>query len=297
MFRFRLWLGIFVWWMVVFYNIERVTEPVNIASFVYVLAPLAAGLMILLPRLFKRPTSFFIIFIVLVLVVFFALKMIFGYEILGSNFAITVTEVASILITLFLTRQISFTVWDFEDTVANLTFRQIGLPPRLYETTDTEDLYREVKRSRRFKHPLSLLVVRPDFDLSEIQINRLLLDIQKTFASRYIQARLARLLSEDLRDTDLIVVQDDEFVILLPETEAAGGNLVKERLERTAREKLGIRLRVGQAAFPETAVTLNGLLEVAGRSLESSQPVGDGPASGSGSDLPRTEQTVTGSSS
>ena len=46
---------------------------------------------------------------------------------------------------------------------------------------------------------------------------RVLLELQKSIATRFIQARLAKLLSEELRDCDLIAQHGERFVVLLPE--------------------------------------------------------------------------------
>jgi GGDEF domain-containing protein len=274
MLKLRIWLGVLIWWLFLFYNVERINEPINIASFVYVLTPVAAGALILLPRVFGRVSVAFAI--LPTLVVYFALKVLLRYPIFNSALPVTITEVVSISITLLLVKQVGTIVWDFEDTIAKLTFRQIGLPPRLYETTDTEDLYREVKRSRRFRHPLTLLVVRPDFDPAKVELNRVLLELRESMAPRYVQARLAKLFSEELRDSDLLVVEEDEFIILLPETTEVEAERMATRLQRQVATELDIDLQVGMAGFPDRAVTLRGLVDAATDALMGRAPASQG---------------------
>jgi len=265
MLKLRLWLGVLVWWLFIFYNIERINEPINIASFVYVLVPVAAGAVMLAPQMFRKLRL--ILLIAPTLIVYFILKLLFNYQLVGPALPLTIMEIVCILVTLFLVRQVGYVVWDFEDTIANITFRQVGLPPRLYETTTTEDLYREVKRSRRFRHPLSLVVIRSDFDPESVRLNRILLEFQQTLATRYLQARLARMLSEELRDYDLIAWERDSFVVLLPETTPEDASRVAQRISKQAEKALSLRLKMGIAGFPEEAVTLTGLIDAASSKL------------------------------
>jgi GGDEF domain-containing protein len=162
---------------------------------------------------------------------------------------------------LMLTRQVVYIVRDFEDTVAKLTFRQIGLPPRLLGSVDTEDLYREVKRSRRFQHPLSMAVIEPDVDPKTVELNAILDDLRKSIAMRFVQARLAKLLSEELRDCDLIAQHGDGFAVLLPEMTADETRRVAELLRAEAQNRLGMDLNIGVSSFPDAALTLGGLID------------------------------------
>ncbi|MCC6904765.1 MAG: hypothetical protein IT326_02915 [Anaerolineae bacterium] len=268
MYKLRIWLSVLIAWLVLFYNIERVTEPLNIASFVYVFVPVTAGIVLLVPRVSKR--TYLIAYIIFILLIYVVLKFIFPRP--SSLFiSAAIIEVVSIIFTVVLVKQVGNFLWDFEDTIENLTFHQIGLPPRLYETTETEDLYREVKRSRRFRHSLSLLVLRPQFDPRSIQLNRVMVELQKTMAERYIQARVAKLLSDTLRDIDLVVVSGQEYIVMLPETDAEEAQKTSVRLQRAVTEELGIDVAVGSAAFPQEAVTLRGLIETATTALDPSR--------------------------
>ena len=61
MLRLRLWLAIYTFWLLLFYNIERFDETINIASFIYLLIPFSVVLILLFPRLLigKRSGSAF----------------------------------------------------------------------------------------------------------------------------------------------------------------------------------------------------------------------------------------------
>lgn len=261
MLRLRSGIGVLALWFFIFFNIERF-DAVNIASFVYLLVPISTGLLLLVPQWFAN--NRLLLLMVPVLITYFALKVYFSYPIYGGTaLATTITEVVSIILSLLLVRQIMYIVLDFEDTIAKLTFRQIGVPPRLLHSVDTEELYREVKRSRRFQHPLSMLIVEPDFDPKSIQLNAILEDLKASIASRFIQARLAKLLSEELRDSDLIAQHGDGFAVLLPETAPEDAERIISVIRSEAQTRLGMDLNIGASSFPEGALTLGGLLDAA----------------------------------
>jgi hypothetical protein len=266
MLRLRFWLMVLIAYLFLLFNIERINESINIASFVYVLVTFAAGLTLLLWRFSTRIPILGLI--APYYVIFFVLKVLLDYQIGGENLPITVLEMLSILITILIVRQISLGMWDFEETMLDLTIRQIGLPPRMYETTETEELYREIKRSRRFQNPLTLLVMKPRLDPSSIELSRTLIELQKTMATRYLQARLAKMLSETLRDYDLVATMNDDFVILLPEATTKDAEIVIDKICRDAQEQLNVEISFGATQFPEGGVTLMGLIATAEDNLK-----------------------------
>jgi hypothetical protein len=264
MLRLRTGIVVLGLWFFLFYNVERLNS-INIAGFVYLLVPASIALLLLAPRKFSKDRLIYLV--VPVLLVYFALKLGFRYPIFGAGLPITVTEVCSIVISLLLARKLAYIVLEFEETVAKLTFRHIGLPPRLYESVDTEELYREVKRCRRFQHPLVMLLVEPEADPEQVEINRLLRELQESMAARYVQARLAKLLSEELRDCDLIAQHGKGFAVLLPEMTPDEADKFAQTVCSEASDQLGMDLRVGMGSFPDSALTLGGLLDAAAEDL------------------------------
>lgn len=261
MYKLRFWLSLLIIWLFFFYNIERINEPINIASFVYLLVPIAGSLMLLIPRLFKRVgiAGYFTI----VLLVYLGIKIALHYELVAQSLPITITEIFSIFVSLFLFRKVADLMWDFEDTIANITFQQIGLPPRVYETAETEDLYREIKRCRRFRRPLTMVVAKAVFTPSEYKLNQVMEELRETMVARYVQAGVAKLLSDELSDSDLMVVENESFTILLPETQEEEALRRIRWLQKQATAELDIELHIGVAGFPEKAVTLRGLIDAA----------------------------------
>ena len=266
MLKLRTQMSFFTIWLLLFFNIERLVEMINIASFVYIFVPLVATLILFAPSLIQSIDKKWLLLSCIIL--FFIIKHLAGYQILGKNLPITITEIFSIYISCYLANNLSLRIREFEDMVATLTFQQIGLPPKLYESTDTEDLYREVKRCRRFGHPLSLMIVKPSYDKEQMKSSQIIKEIQSAFASRYVQVRLTKLYSEKLRDTDLIVINDDDIIILLPETSEKDASIVLDNIKEKALAELNIDVVCGLSSFPNHSVTLNGLLSFAGKDIE-----------------------------
>lgn len=259
--KLRAWLAILLLWLFVFYNLERAVDTIHISGLVYIFVLLASGALALVPRIFRRIPLFY--YLVFLIIIYLAVQAVRGHDIIDDAFPATAIELASIIISLFLVKQVAKIIWDIEGTIENLTFQQIGIAPRLYESTDSEDLYREIKRSRRFRHHMTVFVIRPSYDQDKVKLSRIMEELQKTMVQRYVHARLARSLSDTLRDTDLIVVENNDFIIMLPETTMEEADTVMKFITKTVEDDLAIDLQVGVAGFPDEAVTLSGLIDTA----------------------------------
>lgn len=266
MLRLRTLITLFFVWLIFFFNIERLAEMVNLASFVYVYVPLVGCLIIFWPKGIQAIGLR--MFLVLTLAGFLILKSVLGYEILGSALPLTVTEIFALKVTIYLSNRISHYAGDVEETILNLTFQQVGLSPRLYDSVDTEDLYREVKRCRRFQHPLAMMVIQPEVNSDSLPYSKLLQEMQAVFLSRYVQARVAKLFSDKLRDTDLVVIKNNGLIALLPETAPGDAEELLKKMSVLASRELNIKLNFGLSTFPENSVTLTGLLDYATSDLE-----------------------------
>jgi diguanylate cyclase (GGDEF)-like protein len=138
---------------------------------------------------------------------------------------------------------------------------------RAFRTT----LQSELRRARRYEQKVAVVVL----DLDEFSA-------VNARAGELVGDRLLReaaiLLSNNVRDIDLAArLGEDEFALLLPETDRNGGLLVAERARReierffAAREvdgrPAGLTLSCGVASYPEDASTAERLLEAAAQAL------------------------------
>jgi GGDEF domain-containing protein len=264
--KLKIWLIGLLLWLFFIYNIERFSEPINLASFVYVFMIICALAIILLPRLQRMP---FYLPTLLALPIFFLLKTIFGYEIAGKNLPITITEICSIGITIFLTEQVWRGMDRLNKVVSNLTIGELNKGSYHFEIGQGQ-IYREIRRARHYKRPAALLSISVSEKSLNLALEKLVQDAQQRIIQDYVAARIAKFLVEELQDTDVVAQRDDHFITLLPETTRDDVSDIVKRLQSSARQKLGLDLKIGKSTFPDQAVTFERLLEQAEEDMANS---------------------------
>lgn len=272
MIRSQFWLLSLTSWLFLLYNIERLSKPINLASFVYVYVIFCANLVILFPALRRMAT--YKLFL-LALPPFFILKVYFDYEIAGTSLPLTVTEICAIGVTIFLTQKVTSYLEEFREVISRLT---IG---RLEEGTHTFEegqghIYREVRRARLYKRPAALLAIAVDAGDADVEINRFVKEAQNEIIRRYIAARTANLLVKELKDSDVITKRNDHFIVLLPESDREVAEETVERLSVGIKKSLGLSSRIGFSTFPDEAVTFESLLVQAETTLNETPMGTDG---------------------
>jgi diguanylate cyclase (GGDEF)-like protein len=139
-----------------------------------------------------------------------------------------------------------------------------------------ESLRREVERAGRFGRMLAVLVL----DLDHFK------DVNDTYghvAGDAVLAEFARRIRLGLREVDFAFRHGgEEFVVLLPETDAYGGAIVAERLGAAVRgrpvpvdgEQIPISVSIGVAVFPEHGDTSQRVLRAADEALYEAKKAG-----------------------
>lgn len=277
----RQWLAALLIWLFFFYNIERISEPINIATFVYVFI-IACAIAILLIRKITHVRLYWLFFISIFPYLF--LKWWFHYGILGSHLPITVTEICAIGLTILITGQVVRLINEMGEAVSSLTINELLKGSYPFESGQSQ-IYREIRRARQRQHSTSLLSVSVSKQSLKANLNRFIHDFEQEIVKRYVYARVGNLLLEGLKNTDIVVQRNDHFVILLPETGKPDSISVINRLKFKASKDLGITLKIGAASFPEEATTFELLLETAEGNMDEvlveneAQPVTLEPAS------------------
>lgn len=246
-------------WFFFLYNIERINEPINLASFVYVFALLCC-----MAILFFRPLNrvrFYWLFLIS-LPVYFFLKIIYRHKLLGLNLPLTITEIAAIGLTIFLSSQLARQLDEIGDAISNLFLKPLTKGIHQFETSQSQ-IYREIRRARQNQKEVTLLAVKIGEHSLQFNLNRFLRDFENEIIHSYINARVGKIFVEKLHITDIVAQRDAHFVILLPETGIENTDKIISRLQSNAMDKLGISLQVGAATFPEEATTFEELLECA----------------------------------
>jgi diguanylate cyclase (GGDEF)-like protein len=145
-----------------------------------------------------------------------------------------------------------------------------------------ESLRREVERASRFSHQLTVIAL----DLDRFK------DVNDRYghaAGDAVLAEFARRLRAEIREVDLAFRQGgEEFVLLLPETDAGGGMVVAERvgaatartpvLARSARSarpaRIPFTVSIGIAVYPDHGTTGDAVLEAADEALYQAKAAG-----------------------
>ncbi|MET8147059.1 diguanylate cyclase [Actinoplanes sp. NPDC049668] len=149
-----------------------------------------------------------------------------------------------------------------------------------------ESLRREVERASRFGRMLTVLVL----DLDHFK------DVNDTYghaAGDTVLGEFARRIRIGLREVDVAFRQGgEEFVVLLPETDAYGGVIVAERLGAAVREipvpidprrqdisgqpvdRVAISVSIGIAVYPEHGTTAQQVLDAADDALYAAKNAG-----------------------
>lgn len=253
-------------WFFSLYNIERLAEPINIASFVYVFVAFCALLITLLPRLQRMPAYWLY---GSALLVFVGLKYELGYGFLGQDLPLTVTEICVIGVTMFLATQIGQRLEDLRTVVTNLTIGQAGAGTQPFVEGQGQ-IYREIRRARRHQRPVTLLSIGIAEDTTgvsaerfsrDVPLRRFITEIEQELVEKYTQTRVAEVLVDHFEDSAVITQRNDHFVTLLPETNQDDAAELVSKLQKTITEKMGLQLKVGISTFPDEAVTFENLLE------------------------------------
>jgi GGDEF domain-containing protein len=139
-------------------------------------------------------------------------------------------------------------------------------PNRSVDSFSAEDrIQAEFTRSRRYHHPLSLLVLRLD-KVSEQSAWEHIEPLQRDMLRRFATAKVSQIISDLSRQTDIIVSdRGGQFVIVCPETDAQDLAAFAERIRKATAEKLKSTLAWGVATFPDEALTYEDLLQTARR--------------------------------
>lgn len=280
---FKLSVVLFVIALTVFFNIERLDfvedNAINIDSFVYIIGFFAIIIIILLPRSIEYSPYipiFSCIALHFLLKLFFSdQKPIFG----GIQAYIYVTELALLSSVTFLAYGLSRALHDFEAAVEDVTLGDIRqqVPP-LNEAL--EDIQKHMTFGRRYRRPLSVVIVELERDSLQLTLHRAVQEVQRTMMTRYALTRLARAFTRDLRRTDVMLEHREQgrLVILCPETDAGESAALVRRLQELVTDHHGISVACGSASFPDEALTFEELVRKAESHLQRPSGLSRDPA-------------------
>ena len=254
---------ILILFLTFFFNLERIDvgdqELINIHTFVYILSTFAIVFIIML-RVFRRMNLALLLFIWNLL--FLGLKLIVYTDSPfwgGYHSYITLVEFTMFSLGIVIAHWVGVNMDDFEKAVENITFSEIKHASNLRDAVDS--INNEIYRSRRYNHPLTMIIVEPLKGSQEMILNQSVREVQESMISRYVSISLARALREYIRRTDMLVEQPDKgrFIVITPETNKVESERVVGKIYQAA-SSIGAEVAVGLCAFPNDALTLEDML-------------------------------------
>jgi GGDEF domain-containing protein len=257
--RMRLLVAVLIIWLFFFYNIERLSKPVDIAGVAYTFVPLVAFLTVLIPRLRQVPVW---ALLGVPILIFLVLKAWTGYPVWGAAMPLTVTEACVIAVTTILARWVSSGVSEFERAITHITIGQVDRHPEPFSTGQAE-MYREVRRARHHQRPLALMSIGVDEESIQVVLDRMVQEAQQAMMKRYVLSDVARRLCDELEEYSIIAKRNDHFLALLPEVTSEQLADLVGQLRQSVSEQVGVDLRIGTASFPEDALTFESLVQKA----------------------------------
>lgn len=194
-----------------------------------------------------------------------------GIEGTTSHPYLSLTEAAFVGCCALFGRLIGVGLGEIDETIGAVAF---GDTPALDldGPQAANEILSEMARSRRHDRPLSVTVLEPDTEGLHIAVEQATEDVQRALRRRFVYGRLARIIADQLRRSDLLFEhrQSGRFVVLSPETELDGAALLVTRIRQAARS-LNLDLATGSATFPDQAVTFEELVLEAERRLGAPQ--------------------------
>jgi len=274
----RFWLVSLLIFIGFVLNVERIdvgetTDVVNLASFVYVLSGVVVVSIILLPRSWNFSVFSLAVFWALV---YLSIKFLTepGSLIGGINTYLTIVEFGIIIVFVILTRKVTDNLQILEETIANITMADVSSRVKnLDEAAD--DVSKEFTRSRRYKRNVGVVVIKLEPETTQAEIGMLSEDILKLVMSRFSMSNLIRLLDKEIRRPDLILEQYNEnrIVLILPEADTEAVHAVSNNIQKMVATRIGYKISVGTAVFPDNAITFDDLLEFAEEHIDKNKNV------------------------
>ena len=257
--RIRLLVVLLIFTLFLFFSIERPLRMVNICRAAYVFTALMAIVGIVVRRGPRTPLWAMLI---IPIPLFLLAKWLEGDALWGAALPLTVTEVCVIGITTILASWVSNGMSEFERALAHMTIGPVGVPLDS-PTTGQAEMYREIRRARHHRRPLSMVALGIEEGSIQVALDRLVKETQETMMKRYVLADVARTLCSELEDYNLIARCDDCFLILLPEVSSEKLGTIIDRLRTVVYDQVGVAPTFGTASFPESATTFESLVDIA----------------------------------
>ena len=262
--RLRILVAILIAWLFFFYNIERLSKPIDITDVAYTFVPAIVIIAVLAPGLRRVPLW---VNVIAPITMFLVLKVLTKHGVWGLSLSLTVTEVCAIVLTTLLARWMSAGISEFESAIAHITLGQPGKSPEPFSVGQGE-IYRQIRRARDHQRPLALMAIRVEEESIKVALDRMVQEAQQAMMKQYVISSVSKTLCDELEDYNIIAKRNDHFLVLLPEVTPDELPDLTKRLCKAISEQVGVTLQVGTASLPESALTFEGLVEKATEKMD-----------------------------
>ena len=246
---------------------ERIFSKADISNAAYTVVLILVLIFLATPRLSRIK---FLGILTVSLFFFLIYKYWIGELTISQIPVIVVFEIMSVVITTLLAYWLGQAFSEFEHAVTKIS---IGHHDRLPVSDSIGQglIYREVRRARNHQRPLALITIGVNERTLKLTFDRMIQEVQLAMMKQYKLSELSRILCKELEDCAIIIQQEDQFVIALPETKPEEVPVIVERLRKKADDQVGVKLEIGTATLPNDGFTFEGLIDKASTEMKSSQ--------------------------
>jgi hypothetical protein len=262
-----------VLFLTVFFNIERLDfgseNIINFNTFVYIITISAILLVIIIKDVATIPLlighSFWFLIYFFIKFIYFKDQLVFVDK---SYIYLTIAELLFLYAGLTLGRYTSKLLSDLESTVENMSL--VGTEARIKHFGEaSEAIQVEMYRTRRFNSPLSVITIGVEKGIDEIVINDIVKEMQNDILKHYSLFRLAKLIHNLTRTTDIVLLKqaEDQLVLLAPQTGKEGAIEFIKKFRKETLEKFNIEFPFSIKTFPDDGHTFEDLYNLSAKDL------------------------------
>ena len=265
MYRFRIYTASLILLSALFLNFNMITNRFismpQVEPFIYIYSIILIGLVCSSPFIqhirLSRLLCYNVIFIILGKWLLHSSSPMMR----GMHAYLTIIELLTLSLLLFLSYKLSQKIYSFEQAVQHLSFGDHLFTPLPSIDDSMSDIQAHMHSSRRYTTPLSVVVIEPHPDSLHTLIQHALHKAHRTLQNHCSLTQLSTILKPELRRTDLIVAhpQYDRLLIVCPKTSPEDLHTLTNRLQATTEEN-HITAHFGYASFPEEAFTFEELV-------------------------------------
>ncbi len=263
------WASLYLLVVFVLAQADYFDRPIiNFASYFYLMVMIAIPVTLFFPSIARAPVYVpLLVWGGIYLILLQVLDRSQSAEAL--DFAVIVVEFILLELGVWLMYRLAVDMHNAETLMDSLA---LGAFPSRARDIDVENrqIKTEFARCRRYNRPLSLIVLTSQAEEGK-PVKKMLSSIQHDLSYHFQSARVAQIIDEHIRQTDLILKErKGRFVILCPDTERNTAILLVNRIARTIQDKTGFQTHWGVAVFPSDVLTFEDLLQKAHQELISS---------------------------